>query len=63
MRPAPNRGMREATLRMATRFTLPARALALLRRAGRTVLAADPEFRRLRECLSDQVPSAAVFVP
>jgi hypothetical protein len=55
--------MREATLRMATRFTLPARALALLRRAGRTVLAADPEFRRLRECLSDQVPSAAVFVP
>ncbi len=48
---------------MATRFSLPAGEVALLRRAGRTVLEADPDFRRLRERLSGPVPPTAVSVP
>lgn len=61
LRDIPEHAARRSALRMATRFSLPADDVALLRRAGRAVLEANPDFHRLRARLS--ASSAAVTAP
>lgn len=63
LREIPNRSTRQAALRMATSFTLPADEVTVLRSAGRAVLEADPDFQRLRKRLSGPVPQKAALDP
>lgn len=63
LRDIPEHDARRSALRMATSFSLPAQDIALLRRADRTVLEDNADFRRLRARLSTPRVAAADAVP
>lgn len=63
LREIADRSVRRTALQVATRFSLPAAEVALLRRAGREVLVQDPDFQRLRQRLSETAPGPTTSVP